>query len=127
MISKAFNTWFKQLPDPNIGLWSDFLTKTYDDHDTKIQRLEDSITAWSNLKSPDDLESYFSDNPDSGIAIADQEGEFTILHHLYFHPLGRIYGYATNKISDKPVELRLATDTFRPILPPFQITWNNPS
>jgi hypothetical protein len=124
MISKCFEKWIKRHQEHASTNWSDYLT-TGLENNNMLHTINECLDAWKQAKSFDDLLPYFHTHPDVGIGIVDQTGEFCIAHQLSFdQTTAKLYGFTTNSITEKPVEIVLHPDVFKPIMPPFEVLWN---
>jgi hypothetical protein len=123
MFSKTFKIWLSQNPDINVIKWSNFLLTTFDDVDTFTESLTSCLNAWYSIISPVELAEFRKDEPDAGIVVVDHCGTVTIIHHLYFHPSNRIFGYTTNQMADNPIKVIFDKDVTKPISQAFDIKW----
>jgi hypothetical protein len=120
MFSKAFDTWIRQNDLKASKYWSNYLAVSFSD----MKDLRDCLESWYAIRSLRDLESFIHDNSDNGIMIIDHTGHPTIIHHVHFHTTNRVFAYTTNKFHDNPIEVIFPNDLFKPITPPFPITWH---
>jgi hypothetical protein len=126
MINKAFNDWFHQHANIHENKWTDFTGSKVFDPDKTIQSICTSFDAWTQIRNPNDLHGYLVENPEDGLIIVNQTGEFTMIHNISTLPVGRIFGFVTNNMGDNPVEVVLHDNAFKPIAPTFKIKWNAP-
>jgi hypothetical protein len=120
MISKPFNAW-RKAQSTFDSTWENYLKHQYKGKPSVRGNITSCLGTWHQVRNNDDVESFFNDNPDAGTMVVDQCNEITIVHHPFFTDTGRMFGYTTNTIYDKPIEIVFHQDHLNPISPTLLI------
>jgi hypothetical protein len=123
--STALRTWLQQQPSVNGSTWAGFIKSTTSSHLVARDNITNCLDKWHQIKNKQDIKAFAIDNPQVGYLIVEQSDELTIVHHLYFHENGRTYGFSTNSVADKPMEIVFSENIAKPITTTTLIKWSS--